>query len=82
MCMNVLFLCMFVHCVCVVPVEANRGQWIPWKLNSKGCKLPCGWWMLNPGPQEEHPTLLPPEYLRLTSLGELPTEFALFTIDF
>lgn len=63
--------------------------WCPWRPAEgsgflgngvTGCGLPCGYWILKPGPQEEQSALLPAEYLSLTSTGCLFTVFAIFLL--
>lgn len=71
-------MCMFVHHICAVPLVASRGQGNPWKWSKRGCELPCGYCVLNPGPQEEQAELLPTENLPLISPGCPLATFAIF----
>lgn len=57
----VLSACMSVHHVHAVPLEARRGCHIPQVGVIGSCKLPWGYWELNPRPLEEKPEVLTAE---------------------
>lgn len=45
--------CMFVHSMYAIPMEARRGHLIPGTGATNSCESPCGAWELNPGPLED-----------------------------
>lgn len=53
-CLNILIKCIS---VCLIPMEARKGHWIPWNWSTEA-DLPCGCWELNRALLEEQPMFL------------------------
>lgn len=60
--MNILPTCyVCVPCECLVSMEAQIGNWIPWNWSHRASWDACGFWEVNPGPVREGPVLLTAE---------------------